>query len=437
MAWLQCRNGSWRVLFRHKKEQYTFWIGEVAEHEARAISAKVDYWLMRIKQKLVHVPNGCDIVTFIQHDGNPPEHAPAQAAEHKELTLAALRDAYFKSQVKKLEQTTLDGIRLHFDHLQRLMGKDRLISPLTRADMQRYVEKRSAEWIDPEQYRRKRKARAAAKPKRKYVRKNALPKPPETPERLKRHPSSATIKKEIISLRTAWNWARKNLGLREEFPGGGLDYAKTEEALPFMTWEEAERRIAAGDDADKVWDAVYLRPAEVSELLEWVKDRPVSPWVYPILCFAAHTGARRSEIVRALPADVDLASEVVTIKEKKRDKSRLTIRRVPITPFLKTVLADWIGRRANGKTLFCKDDGKPITPREAMNYFDRALRVSKWSVLRGLHVFRHSYISALANKGIDQRVIDELAGHQTEAQRRRYRHLNQQTLTDAVKGVFS
>ena len=72
----------------------------------------------------------------------------------------------------------------------------------------------------------------------------------------------------------------------------------------------------------------------------------------------------------------------------------------------------------------------------AMNYFDRALRVSKWSVLRGLHVLRHSYISALANRGVDQRIIDELAGHQTEQQRRRYRHLYQQTLSEAVKGVF-
>jgi hypothetical protein len=42
-------------------------------------------------------------------------------------------------------------------------------------------------------------------------------------------------------LRTIWNWARRDLDLMEEFPGGGLDYAKIEEGLPFMTWEEAAR----------------------------------------------------------------------------------------------------------------------------------------------------------------------------------------------------
>ena len=197
---------------------------------------------------------------------------------------------------------------MHSNHLARILGPKRLLSPLTRADLQAYVDKRSDEWIDPEVYRRKRREKqATAKPKRKYIRKNAPPKPPEAPERPKRHPSAGTIRKEIISLRTAWNWARRHLGLIEEFPGSHLGYAKIEESLPFMTWEEAEERIAAADDPEEVWDCVYLRPGEVSEVLQWVKGRPVSPWVYPMFVFAAHTGARRSEIVRALPSDVNLS----------------------------------------------------------------------------------------------------------------------------------
>jgi len=93
-------------------------------------------------------------------------------------------------------------------------------------------------------------------------------------------------------------------------------------------------------------------------------------------------------------------------------------------------------QRAKGMTLFCKADGKEITPREAMNYFDRALRVSKWKVLRGLHVFRHRFISALASKGVDQRIIDDLVGHSTEEQRRRYRHLFPDIKQQAMIGVF-
>ncbi len=83
--------------------------------------------------------------------------------------------------------------------------------------------------------------------------------------------------------------------------------------------------------------------------------------------------ARRSEIVRALPSDVDLAGGFVTIRENKRDKTKLTTRRVPLTPFLKEVLADWMKKRGKGKALFCKLDGRTITPREAHNYFQRGL----------------------------------------------------------------
>lgn len=433
MAWLESRNGSWRVVFRYKRERRAFTVGEVSAADAAVFKASAEELLRLLKRNLVSVPVGCSIEDFLFYKGKPPQHVTA-TAKKAELTLGELRAAYFKSQERKLEQTTLDGIRLHFDHLTRILGEKRHVPTLMRSDLQGYVDKRAGEWIDPEVYRKRRQEKLAAKPKRKYTRKE--PPPPEPPERPKRHPSSATIRKEIVSLRTAWNWGRRHLGLREEFPGSGLDFAKVEEALPFMTWDEAERRIAAGDDPEKVWDCVYLRPAEIAELLAWVKSRPVSPWVYPIFCFAAHTGARRSEIVRALPSDVDLAEGVVTVREKKRDKRKLTTRRVPLTPFLKDVLKAWLRERAKGGTLFCKDDGKPVAPREAMNYFDRALRVSPWNVLRGLHVFRHSFISALASKGVDQRIIDDIVGHQTEEQRRRYRHLYPDVKEKAVLDVF-
>jgi integrase len=436
MAALQNRNGSWRVIFWCKGSQHAFTVGEISATDAAVHKASTEELLRLLKRNLISIPSGCSIEDFMLHRGKPPELLGATSDQKKELTLAGLRDAYVSSQAKKLEQTTLDGIRLHFHHLTRILGKNRLVPMLMRPDLQKYVDKRSDEWIDPNVYRKARRAkRVAAKPKRKY--KNPRPPKLELPDKPKRHPSAATIRKEIISLRTAWNWARRHLGLAEEFSGTGLDFAKIEEGLPFMAWDEAERRIAAGDDPEQVWECAYLQPKEVVSLLEWVKARPVSPWVYPIFAFAAHTGARRSEIVQALPSDVDLANSVVTIREKKRDKSKLTTRRVPLTPFLKEMLADWMRKRGKGKTLFCKSDGKAITPREAHNYFQRGLRLSKWSVLKGWHVFRHSFISALASKGVDQRIIDDLAGHSTEEQRRRYRHLFPDVTKTAMLSAFT
>lgn len=428
MAWVQARNGSWRVLFRYAGKQHTFWIGEVSEKEAAAVADKVDYWLMRLKQELVTLPAGCDVVTFVQNDGRPPEHP----VEVRDFTLAGLRDAYLGSQEGKLEETTLAAVRLHFRHLVRLLGPDRSAVELTRADLQGYADKRAKEWIDPNVYRAKRRERDA----KKKPRSNRKPAPLASEDRPKRHPSPATLKKEIVSLRTAWNWARSHLGLGPEFPGRDLDYAKAEQKLPFMTWDEAARRVDLGDDADAVWECVYLRPAEVTELLSWLKGREVSAWVYPMFCFAAYTGARRSEIVRVSPTDLDVAAGVVTIREKKRDKQKHTTRRVPLTPFLVAVLTEWSSSRAAGKAFFCKADGRAVAPREAHNYFQRALKGSKWDVLKGWHVFRHSFISALASKGVDQRVIDDMVGHSTDEQRRRYRHLHPDVAQLAVTSVF-
>jgi hypothetical protein len=43
-------------------------------------------------------------------------------------------------------------------------------------------------------------------------------------------------------------------------------------------------------------------------------------------------------------------------------------------------------------------------------------------VVRGYQVLRQSFIWALAGAGVHQRVIDEVVGHQSEEQRRCYRH---------------
>jgi hypothetical protein len=42
----------------------------------------------------------------------------------------------------------------------------------------------------------------------------------------------------------------------------------------------------------------------------------------------------------------------------------------------------------------------------------------------------------LASKGVDQRIIDDLVGHSTEEQRRRYRHLFPDIKQQAIQDVF-
>ena len=59
----------------------------------------------------------------------------------------------------------------------------------------------------------------------------------------------------------------------QPFPSSGLVYPKTEEKLPFMTWDEIERRVKAGGDADELWECLYLNIAQVAGLLAFVKTK--------------------------------------------------------------------------------------------------------------------------------------------------------------------
>ena len=167
----------------------------------------------------------------------------------------------------------------------------------------------------------------------------------------------------------------------------------------------------------------------------------------PMGAFAAFTGARRIDMLRALVSDVDLAGGVVTIREKKRVKGKRSTRTAPLTPKLAEILRAWLAKRPDGPFLFCqaqqvtrsktkRERPTAVTKDEAHDHFKRTVADSKWQMLRGYHLLRHSFISALASEGIDQRVIDEVVGHQSEEQRKRYRHLYPGVMQDAIRRVF-
>jgi hypothetical protein len=72
---------------------------------------------------------------------------------------------------------------------------------------------------------------------------------------------------------------------------------------------------------------------------------------------AAHTGARRSELLASKLCDFDATH--MTIREKKRIKGKRSTRRVPVSAKLRKVLDDWRAIHPGGNFTFCMD----ATPR--------------------------------------------------------------------------
>jgi integrase len=96
-----------------------------------------------------------------------------------------------------------------------------------------------------------------------------------------------------------------------------------------------------------------------------------------------------------------------------------------MTPKLAAVLRDWLrgGRHPGGQLAFCRQANVKLTARTLYRTFKKHFLRTRYKVLRGLHLFRHSFASNLAAKGVDQRHIDDWMGHQTEEMRKRYQHL--------------
>ena len=444
MAAIQERKGSFRVQFNYQGRQLGFTIGRVSESEAKAKAAQVDYLLMRLKQGLIAIPHGADPIDFFRYDGAAPvtetpspDSNPAEPAP----TLGDLRDRYLETHGNgSLEVHTLKGLRRHFGHLARLFGDDFPIRGLTLADLQGYVDRRA-------------KARGR--------RGTLLP---------------TTIRKEIVTLRTAWKWGVRMGIVEGPCPVDGLRYAKGDEKPPFQSRAEIERQLPglSKEKAGDLWEVLYLTFDEVGRLLDHVKVTAGHPWIYPLVATAAHTGARRDELLRMRVADLDLAAGVVSIRERKRVHVSRTTRRVPLSTTLSTILTDWLtihpggsflftqaatvagSKTRSGRTGYLSGKDRPttetarraivrmrerpglvsLTEDEARHHLKHTLAGSEWEVVRGFHVLRHFFVSACASKGVDLRMLQEWCGHMSPEMQRRYMHLYPSVQAAALKSVF-
>jgi integrase len=439
LASLQQRNDSFCVIFRFRGKQHFVAIGKVSEAEAKAKAAQVEYLLLRLEQRLIELPPGIDVAEFVRFDGKLPNQSGDELSPvARKSTLATLRDRYLSTHAGAHEKTTLKTAGTHFRHLIATLGDKFPLADLATHDLQRHIERRAGLGIAP-----------------------------------------VTIKKEIEGGRAAWNWGRSAGLVGGDWPGKGLVYPKADEPPPFQTVEEIERRIGKGDltatQKRELWQSLYLRVTEVADLLACVEANAEHAWVYPLFVTAAHTGMRRSELVRAKVTDVDFEGGSIVIRERKRVKGTRSTRRAPLTSLLRSALEAWLSVHPGGNALFCHSsevrhsskrsrtighqNGKgrattlkgrmetvkrrqdapgvgPLTVDECRDHIGRTLAGTKWDVVKGLHVLRHSMISCMAAAGIDQRIIDDIVGHTSEDMRKRYRHLTPAVKNQAVISVF-
>lgn len=409
MATLEKRGRTYRLAFCYGGRRYRQSLDTKNEKTAQGILARVEDLLHRVSIGTETIPADVDLTTYLMSGTKRTE----RPVEKSPLTLKELFDRYFANiPINSLELDTIEGMRIHERQLLARLTPHFAIQTLTLSHLQAYVNERAK---DPGHHGTV---------------------------------TATTIKKAIVTLRTVWNWGVQHGHLQGRFPNNGLKFPKSKEKLPFMTYSEIERIAKGIDEKDQaeLWECLYLTLAEISELLDYVQEHARQPFVYPMFVFAAHTGARRSEMLRSKVTDIDFGGNFVTIHERKKSHDSLTTRRVPMSPLLREGMQKWLASHPGGEFTFCQGTVarsktrrvtvQPIQRDEAHDHFKRTLAGSKWDKLRGWHVFRHSFCSNCASKWIDQRLINEWVGHLSDSMVRRYRHLIPDQQQHAIRTVF-
>src|SRR5271157_4927072 len=390
---------SYHAAFDWAGVSYTHSLRTRNEREAEVRIGSIRDTLYRLEQGTLQMPPGADskaCKAFILSGGQLTSKPRQESA----LAVGDLAELYLAN--RKVEPNTLKTLTFHFNHLRRILTPEKSLNSIGLASV-------------PE-------------PERNNHGKNI---------------HSYTIRKELRTFRQAWTWATEmaHTSTAPTWRLKSLEFEKDLGREPLRTYEQIMQKIKRGgltkNDQGRLWETLYLTSSELSEFLDFFADTAKNPFVYPMVSFVALTGCRRSEMVRSLLDDWGLENGRVTIREKKRDKTlTFTTREIDVHPRLANVMSAWFAVHPGGQYTISQN-GSPVTVDQATDHFKRTVAGhKKWSKVRGFHTLRHSVASILASKGVDQRYIDRVLGHQTEAMRKRYQHLFPKGVKQAIEQLL-
>jgi integrase len=404
MANLGKKNGTYLARFRHTGREYKRSLKTSDLTNARAAMHRVEDTLHRLAIGLIVVPRGVDPGDFIISGGTLK--APEERQQRPPAPIAKAAITEYLDHLGHLAESNRYTIRVHLNNFQRHLGTRTgiPIDQVTHADLDGFLEARL------------------------------------------RQRAATTVSKERTTIVDLFDWAVAR-GYLEFSPAIDLRKVKGSSKLdPFRTKQEIEAIVARGglteEEVITIWRCLYLTLEEIAGILQLVRDR--SRWDVSIILHTipAYTGMRRGELLRLRWCDIEFEQDGVIARSKKQSRQEVeTKRRIDLHPELKAILLDWREKRPKGQYVVC-DSGclESLTPRLANKRFWQPLRGTTWCLASrrnlfkiGFHTYRHSLASNLAAGGVDQRVIDEWMGHQTEAMRKRYRHLFPKTRRSAIE----
>lgn len=174
--------------------------------------------------------------------------------------------------------------------------------------------------------------------------------------------------------------------------------------------------------------------------------------LYLMVVLAYATGLRQSEVLGVRWSDLDLDAGWLRVRQQMgRDgrfkdlKTEAARRAVPLPGTVVALLRAHRGRQDRERAdaiawddpdlVLCTATGRPINQRNAHRSWTRMLEQAGVRH-RGMHHLRHTFVTALAERGVPERATQHLAGHADSRMTRRiYTHVTDAMLEAAADAI--
>ena len=213
--------------------------------------------------------------------------------------------------------------------------------------------------------------------------------------------SARSVNRKIATLKTFYKFLMRE-GILEDNPIEKVITPKIPKKLPVFIKE---------NDMDLLLDEVSF-----GEGYEACRDKLIIDIFY-------FTGMRLSELVGLKISRIDISGGVIKVLGK-RNKERI----VPITRELKLSIERYLDVRgeafpnACGDVLFLTEKGLPAYSKLVYRIVNKYLKLVSTVNKKSPHVLRHTFATALLNRGADLNAIKEILGHSSLAATEVYTH---------------
>jgi site-specific recombinase XerD len=383
MANLANKDGVYLARFRYRGREYKKSLKTRDAAAAKAGINIVELTIHRLLTGQLQIPADVDPAGFIVSGGTwtPPRKA-AEPPPAAPSMLAAVA-SYLASRENKSADSYIESQRTHLRHLTRHLGAraDKACTEISLQDLEQFIQ-----------------------------------------ARLKIRDTN-TVARERNTLRQFFRWLETQKEIVSS-PADELEPLKSEVDLPeFKTIREVEEMLQRGGLTDReqheIWDSLYLKPEEISGLLQTVRQNATRDVAYLLHAIPAYCGLRRGELLGLRWGDVNFDQRCITARSRKQSRSKkITLRRIDMNTELCRELLAWREQRPRGQFVICdRTTLEPLNPDRANRDFWQPMRGTEWCLDRkknwyrvGYHTYRHSFASNLAAKGVDQRYIDRWMG---------------------------